>query len=68
MLFRNIVHGKQLEHNYVKNNNIPLTVNASPALIKDNIITHRMYGFTMPIKSDYLMSHDNQYTIPNCDM
>ena len=46
--------------------NIPLTINSTPACIKDKVTTHSLHGFTNYIKAHYLQSYTDQCTIPNC--
>ena len=46
--------------------NIPLTINSTPACIKDKVTTYSLHGFTNYIKAHYLQSYTDQCTIPNC--
>ena len=65
----NEIHIYATQHAFAKRcirYNIPKTVNAASAIIKEKVATHSLHGFTTYIKIHYLQNNNIQCTLPNC--
>ena len=66
---RNDIHIRPALHEFAKRSirhDIPRTVNDSPHIIKDKILTHSLQGFTNYTKAHYLQSYLSQCMEINC--
>jgi hypothetical protein len=63
------IHMVRVSHAFAKNSirwDIPVTVNALPALIKDKLTTHSLNGFALYTKKFILSNYSNSCNIRNC--
>ena len=47
-------------------NNLPNTLNATPQIVKDKLLTHSFYGFTNYVKNNFIQSYQIICTVMNC--
>ena len=47
-------------------NNLPNTLNATPQIVKDKLLTHSFYGFTNYVKNNFIQNYQIICTVINC--
>ena len=47
-------------------NNFPNTLNATPQIVKDKLLTHSFYGFTNYVKNNFIQNYQIICTVINC--
>ena len=62
-------HINRIKHKFAKRcirYDIPLIVNNTSNLIKNNIVTHSLHGFSCYVKKHFLQNYKNLCSVPNC--